>query len=90
MGVFNYYEEKVPSYTLPEILISNGGVKIGSADQWTSLRRPEIIELFRKNVYGRVPETKYKETFKVVNLILKAMGGTAIEKQVDILIESGR
>jgi len=88
-SAFNYFEEKVPSYTLPEVLTSNEGVKVSSADTWTNLRRPEIIELFRKNVYGRVPETKYKETFKVVNVDPQAMGGTAIKKQVDILIESG-
>ena len=53
---------------------------------WNKERRPEILELFRKNVYGRVPETPYKKSFKVVNEDKTAMGGNATLKQVDITI----
>jgi Heparinase II/III-like protein len=85
---FNYREEKVPAYTLPSALTSNSGVKITSADQWNKIRRPEILELFRKNVYGRVPETKYSEMFKVINLDQHALGGMATQKDVEIAIEA--
>ena len=84
----NYYEEKVPPYTLPDLFISNDGTKIASADQWNMMRRPKILELFRKNVYGRVPETPYKESFKVVSIDSHAVGGQATQKLVDIIIES--
>ena len=53
---------------------------------WNKIRRPEILELFRKNVYGRVPETPYEKSFKVVNEDKTAMGGTATLKQVEITI----
>src|ERR1035437_79667 len=65
---FNYYEERVPKYTLPDIFTSNDGVKITTADLWNKLRRPEIIELFRKYVYGTVPETQYQKKFKIVSV----------------------
>jgi len=85
---FNYYEEKVPNYTLPDIFTSNEGVKITTAELWNKLRRPEIIELFRKYVYGRVPETSYREKFKVNNLDTYALDGRATQKEVDITIDA--
>jgi len=83
---FNYHEEKVPVYTLPDIFTSNDGVKIGTADLWNKIRRPEIIELFRKNVYGRVPESPYKKSYKVVRFDGNALDGAATLKEVDITI----
>jgi len=85
---FIYNEERVLSYTLPDLFISGKGIKITSADLWNSVRRPEILELFRENVFGKVPETEYHETFKIIKLDQNSLGGTAIEKQIDILIES--
>ncbi len=86
--VFNYYEEKVPHYSLPDIFTSENGTKISSSDLWYTIRRPEILDLFRRNVYGRVPETPYKETFKVVKTDQSALGGLATQKSVEIIIES--
>jgi pimeloyl-ACP methyl ester carboxylesterase len=86
---FNYYEEKVPQYKLPPLLISSAGKQIASASDWTKVRRPEILELFRENVFGRVPDTKYTKSFKVVNTDRNAMNGAATLKQVEITIASG-
>ena len=82
----NYYEEKVPVYTLPEVLMTIDGRKVISPRLWNKVRRPEILELFRKNVYGRVPVTPYKQSFMVVNQDKTAMNGAATLKQVDITI----
>ena len=85
---FNYYENKVPSYTLPDPLLTLSGKKVTSPKQWKKVRRPEILELFRENVYGRIPETPYTKSFRVVNEDKNAMGGAATLKQVDITISS--
>jgi hypothetical protein len=85
---FNYYEEKVPSYILPDILTTLDGRKVTKSSMWTKVRRPEILELFRENIFGRVPETPYEKSFKIINLDKNAMGGTATLKQVDITITS--
>lgn len=82
----NFYEEKVPEYTLPELLTTIDGEKVGNAKSWNQLRRPEILELFRENVFGRVPETTYQKSFKVVNVDKHAMNGAATLKEVDISI----
>ncbi|MCX6222888.1 MAG: prolyl oligopeptidase family serine peptidase [Bacteroidia bacterium] len=82
----NYYEEKVPAYTLPDVLTSDNGRKIETQKQWTKIRRPEVLELFRKNVYGRVPKTPYSKSYKVVNENPNAMNGDATLKQIEITI----
>ncbi len=86
---FNYYEEKVPSFTLPAVLTANNGKVITTKEEWMKIRRPEILELFRTNVYGRVPSTLYKLNFKVMNEDRNAINGTATLKQVDITITAG-
>lgn len=78
-----------PAYQLPDPLTAADGRKIATAEDWQKIRRPEILELFRKEVYGRVPSTPYQQTFKVVNLDPKAMGGAATLKQVEITIAAG-
>lgn len=84
----NYYEEKVPSYTLPDVLEDMSGKKISSAREWKNHRRGEVLELFRENVYGRVPSTPYSKSFTVVNEDKNAMNGDATLKQTDITISS--
>ena len=85
---FNYYEDKVPEYVLPDILSTLNGTEVRTAREWTSVRRGEILELLRENVFGRIPPTKYSKTFKVVNTDRNAMGGAATLKQIDIVINS--
>lgn len=52
------YDESLanPCPALPEMLISKNGKKIITAESWLNERRPEIIEGFEKEVYGRLPE----------------------------------
>lgn len=40
---------------LPDPLLSLDGTRIVTARQWEETRRPEILELFRRHVYGRAP-----------------------------------
>ena len=86
---FNYSEDKVPAYTLPPLLVANEGVKVTDFSTWMKIRRPEILEMFRENVFGRIPETPYTKSFKVVHLDKEALNGTATLKQVEITITSG-
>ena len=61
------YDQSIadPCPILPEILVSNSGKKISTADQWFQTRRPEIAEEFEKNVYGRIPKNVPKVTWNV-------------------------
>ena len=52
---FNYDEAKVPPYTLPEVLKTESGHAVATAQEWRDKRRPELLDLFRTHVYGRRP-----------------------------------
>jgi len=71
--------------SLPDPLTTCAGKKVTTPAEWRKTRRPEILELFRTNVYGRAPigrpdtlRFNAKETDK------DAMGGRATLKRVDI------
>ena len=57
-GVVNYDESKANPYPdLPDPLVMKNGQKVTSADMWWKLRRPEIVEDFDREIYGRAPKT---------------------------------
>lgn len=82
----NFHEEKVPEYTLPALLTTEHGKNIKSASMWNRLRRPEILELYRTHVFGRVPETRYQKSFEIVNVDKMAINGRATLKEIDVTI----
>jgi hypothetical protein len=45
-----------PCPVLPDVLTLKNGKKVTTADMWWKLRRPEIVEDFEKEVYGRLPK----------------------------------
>jgi len=52
----NYDEAKANPYpTLPDPLILKSGKRVKSAKDWWTKRRPEIVEDFDREIYGRVP-----------------------------------
>ncbi len=71
--------------TLPDPLTTSAGNKVTTPDEWQRIRRPEILELFRENVYGRTaigrPDNLY---FDVVESDKGAMDGKATLKRIDI------
>src|SRR5215471_15145531 len=63
----NSDESKVPAYTLPDPLILKSGDRVTDAKTWWQKRRPEIVEDFDKEIYGRVPENAAKVNWEVVS-----------------------
>jgi hypothetical protein len=45
-----------PYPDLPDVLTLKSGKKVSTAAAWWGLRRPEIVEDFEREVYGRVPK----------------------------------
>lgn len=77
-GPYNYIEEKVGQYTLPNPLILNDGTQVNSPELWTTRRREEIMELFRKHMYGRRPEIEYSIHYEILNTIDDVFDSLAI------------
>jgi hypothetical protein len=68
----NYDESKAnPFPKLPDPLTLKNGKKVATPDEWWKVRRPEIVEDFDREVYGRVPKDVPKVKWEV----------TATEKQ---------
>ncbi len=62
----NYDESKAnPFPEIPDPLTTNDGKKVTTAEQWWKERRPELVEMLSKYVYGRVPEQTPKVTWTV-------------------------
>ena len=51
----NYDEAKVKAYALPDPLRLDDGRAVTTPQTWWKKRRPEIVEAFDREVYGRVP-----------------------------------
>src|SRR5271168_2765330 len=51
----NYDEAKVGSYSLADPLVFDSGKKVRDAKTWYGKRRPEIVEVFETQQYGRAP-----------------------------------
>jgi hypothetical protein len=80
--VSNYDEAKVPTYTLPDPLVTTGGAGVTSAEQWFKERRPEILSFYRDEIYGRVPPNAPKVSWEVTETDTGARDGTAVMKRV--------
>ncbi|MHA1680073.1 MAG: glucuronyl esterase domain-containing protein [Promethearchaeota archaeon] len=48
-------EKNVPEYTLPDVLTFSDGTPVNTKEEWVNKRRPELLELFETNVYGKTP-----------------------------------
>ena len=83
-NVVNYDESKANAYPrLPDSLLLNNGKRVTTAQQWWTLRRPEIVEAFSREVLGRAPANTPKVTWEVVSTKQEAVGGIpAITKRL--------
>lgn len=82
----NYEENKVPDITLPDPFVSLRGKIISSQEDWEVIRRPEILNLFRKYVYGNIPSDFDEISFSELQENENPYPEKAILKEVDITV----
>lgn len=71
--------------SLPPLLTLQDGQPVNSAELWKTKRRPEILELFRTNVYGRAPVGRPDQlSFRITDTDDHALDGKARRKLVTI------
>jgi len=80
----NYDEAKVGEYTLPDPLVLNNGKRVRDAKTWVSKRRPEILEMFETQQFGRAPGRPDDESFETTEKDTPALDGKAVRRQVAI------
>src|SRR2546423_1161323 len=80
----NYDESKAGSYTLPDPLTCADGTKVTDAQTWREKRRPELMELFRTQMYGRSPGRPAEMKFQVTSTDAHALNDKATRKEITI------
>ena len=80
----NYDEAKANPYPqLPTILETAAGKQVTTAEQWTVSRRPELVELLEKELYGRIPTNVPQVQWQIVeSRDIQAGGRDAIQHKV--------
>lgn len=80
----NYDQSKVGAYTLPNPLVLDNGKRVRDAKTWFTKRRPEILQMFETQQFGRAPGRPVDERFEITDKGTLALGGKAIRKQITI------
>ena len=79
LGSANYDEAKANPYPdLPDPLVTTSGKKVTTAKAWWNQRRPEIVEAFDREIYGRVPKNVSKVKWEVVHSARQSVGDVPI------------
>ncbi|MGB0760354.1 MAG: acetylxylan esterase [Rubripirellula sp.] len=84
----NYDETAIPAYELPPALVTNAGDSVTDRKMWEKTRRPEVLEFFQSEVYGRCPaacEIKHEAVSEKTD----AINGKAIRREVDVTMVTG-
>lgn len=74
----------VETSALPDPLLAANGERISIAAQWESVRRPEVLELFRAHVYGRNPVERPENMRFEILTSGEAFEGRAVRQEVRI------
>ena len=78
----NYDESKANPYpNLPNPLLLNNGKPVTTTRMWWKERRPQIMEMFSRDVYGRVPAHMPKVTWQVLSTTRDTLGGVPEVRQ---------
>lgn len=67
-----------PCPQLPDILLTNNGKKVSTAEMWWEQRRPEIVEDMEREVYGRLPKKIPQVTWTVKITDRELVGWTPV------------
>ena len=75
----NYDEAKANPYPhLPDPLVLKNGKKVKTASVWWKRRRPEIVEDFDREVYGRLPKLTPQVKWEVTSTAKEVIGDVPV------------
>lgn len=85
---YQYDESKVPEYQLPDALTLNNGKPVRSIKDWEKKRRPELLEMFASEIYGKAPVGRPDELHFSVLEAGDVFGGKAVRKLVRVWFDA--
>ncbi len=75
----NYDESQANPYpNLPDPLVLKNGQKVTTAEMWWQQRRPEIVEDFDREIYGRVPQNTPRVIWEVTGTVNEKNGEVSV------------
>ncbi len=75
----NYDEARADVYPrIPDPLLLNNGNPVTTANVWWSKRRPEIVEMFDREIYGRTPAHLPAVKWEVVSTVHEKNGDVPV------------
>lgn len=80
----NYDEEKVKVRNLPELFVTNQGLKIESKELWLSEKRDELLDVFASSIFGKAPTYSSELEFEAVREDSEWLNGRAIRSELKI------
>lgn len=83
----SYDEAAVPAYELPALLRSEAGTRIDDHEAWRTQRRPELLDLFRRHVYGHF-DAQVDVSVQPIVSDAPACGGLAVRSELDVVLRS--
>ena len=84
LWVVNYEEEKIPPYTLPDLLVCRDGKRIVSSREWREKRRPEVLSFFEDVMYGELPGLPDEAEYETVSRKENDLNGLAARQEIRI------
>lgn len=85
----NYDEDKAGAYTLPDPLRLNHGGVVNDAGAWNAARRPEILQSYEEEVFGRVPSAAPRVACEEVAADSRNLGGLALRREFQFHVRAG-
>ena len=82
----NYDETLVAPYNLPDPLTTSRGQIVMDKATWENTRRPEVLALFKNEIYGQMVQTYDSLSFIFTKMDAEAMQGKATQKEVQITV----
>jgi pectin methylesterase-like acyl-CoA thioesterase len=75
----NYDETKAnPWHNLPNPLLLANGIQVTTAAQWWNKRRPQLLDLFSEDIFGRVPAKVPTVTWRIASTDHETVGDTPV------------
>ena len=74
----NYDESKVPAFELPSPLERPDGGRVTTAYEWVNRRRGEVLDFYKKEVYGQLPPRRIEQVYQAKPLVQFCIGGCRV------------
>lgn len=86
----NYDEANASHYTLPDPLVLKNGKPVKDANTWWKQRRPEILNDYTTEIYGKIPKNTPKVTFAQAGTDSVILNGKATKRFIVGQIDNSR